>query len=56
MTGSLVFEEVPFAFPRQSTGTPGLPACEHVNNKRRIGMLALHRADYVSYKIEKYIV
>jgi hypothetical protein len=27
-----------------------------VNNKRRIGMLALHRADYVSYKIEKYIV
>jgi hypothetical protein len=55
MTGSLVFEEVPFAFPRQSTGTPDLPAKLRVKNKRKVGIQALHRTDYVSHELEKYV-
>jgi hypothetical protein len=31
MTGSIVFEEAPFAFPMQSIGTPDLPVKLHVD-------------------------
>lgn len=53
MTGSLVFEEVPFAFQGQSTGTRDPPEKLHVNRERKVGISALHKTDYVSYDIEK---
>jgi hypothetical protein len=56
MTGSIVFEGAPFAFLVQSIGTPDLPVKLHVNNKRKVEIPVLHRAEYVSYEIEKYVV
>jgi hypothetical protein len=53
MTGSLVFEEAPFAFQGQSTGTPDPPAKLHGNSKRKVGIPTLHKADNVSHDIEK---
>jgi hypothetical protein len=38
MTGSLVFEEAPFAFPGRSIGTPDLPAKLHMNDREQYGV------------------